>query len=125
FVPSDWSTFHRDWPMFGFLFTLLVPIMLVMRQARLIMVMLWVHAGVLFWYYTFHQDRYLQTLLPWMSACIVACLVWLWKSGKVARILTSALVLLQVVWGLDAPFFGTHLAGQPLKHTIDFLAGGF
>jgi hypothetical protein len=125
FVPSDWATFHRDWPMFGSLFTLTVPLALLFRPRRLLALYAAGHLGVLYWFWTFHQDRYLQVYVPWMAAATAATLLLVWRSGWLARVPLVCLVALQAVWGGDAPFFATHAMGNPLRASIDLLGAGF
>jgi len=126
FQPADWSTFHRDWPMFGFLFTLLTPVLLVGRTRALLGLYASANFGVLFWFWTYHQDRYLQAYVPWMVAATWVTMVIAGRLGRAAALATCALCFVQWAWGADAPFFGSHvLTGQPLSATIDHLAGGF
>src|SRR6185369_9632770 len=73
FEPHDWATYHGSVPVFGSLFTiasLLVP--LLRRSQRLLHLVASTLAGIAVWYLTFHQDRYLQALLPWMVGATVA-----------------------------------------------------
>lgn len=126
FEPSDWPTFHRDLPMFGSLFTLFLPVLIFRRTRSLMGVSACAVLGVTFWYWTYHQDRYLQAYLPWMVSCLVALWAIAWASGWFARAASLLLVVLQAVWGGDAAFFGTHaMAGQPLRTSMDLLAAGF
>ncbi len=109
FVPHDWPNFHRDLPVFGFLFTLTLPVLLLVRgagRARLLAggTML----GLFLWYWTFHQDRYLQALLPWMVASASAALLFAWDAGLVSRMSAVALVAAQLVWGNDVPWLPNH-----------------
>jgi hypothetical protein len=83
--------------------------------------------GVFLWYWTFHQDRYLQSLTPWMAS-LVAAVVWrLWHAGLVARLSVVPLIALQIIWGGDHYFFPTNaMMGQPpLRRTMEMIAGGF
>lgn len=126
FTPRDWSTFHRDWPMFGFLFTLLTPVLLVGRTRSLLGLFGAANLGVLFWFWTYHQDRYLQAYVPWMAAATWVTAVIACRLGRWPALATCGLFFVQWAWGADAPFFGSHvLTGQPLSATIDHLAGGF
>jgi hypothetical protein len=128
FQAHDWGSFHRDWPTFGFLFTLLVPFVLLLRQAaRLRVIAGACLLGVFLWFFTFHQDRYLQSLTPWMAA-LVAAVIWrLWHAGLVARISIVPLVALQLMWGGDHYFLPTHamIGQQPVRVTMDLLSSGF
>jgi hypothetical protein len=62
------------------------------------------HAGVFVWYSMHHFDRYLQMLVPLMSAALLTCLHQLWTLGTSTRLLAGGLVVLQVLWGADLPF---------------------
>jgi hypothetical protein len=128
FVPHDWFQFHGVVPLFGSLFTLSVPCLFFLQRAhRLWALYAAAHVGVAIWFWTFHQDRYLQACVPWMAAGIAAVAVRIWQYGIAAR---SALVLLaaaQLAWGVNAPFIPAHsmLGMTPLKPAIDFLATGY
>ena len=128
FVPHDWYPFHHDVPVFGFLFTLSLPLLLfVRRSGRVWLLATGTMIGVFVWYWTYHQDRYLQALLPWMVACTSATLALAWSSNLVARIGVAALVGLQVIWGGDVPFLPTHamIGDVPFKRTIEMLSASF
>jgi hypothetical protein len=109
FGAHDWPTFHRDLPVFGFLFTLTLPILLLApRAGRARALAAAALLGVFIWYWTYHQDRYLQELLPWMVGCTAVALICAWSAGLVARIGVVLLIALQLVWGNDVPWFPTH-----------------
>jgi hypothetical protein len=109
FIPHDWPNFHRDLPVFGFLFTLTLPVLVLARGAgRARLLAAGTLLGLLAWYWTFHQDRYLQALLPWMVAASAAALLHAWDAGIFARVGVVALVAAQLVWGHDIPWFPTH-----------------
>ncbi|HEY2408490.1 MAG TPA: hypothetical protein VGI10_20935 [Polyangiaceae bacterium] len=127
FLPNDWSSFHGKTPVFGSLFTLLIPALLFCRaRLRLWLVIGWVHAAIFCWFWIHHQDRYLQGILPLMTAATCAAVLVVWRTGLAARCALSALIGLQVVWGGDVYFIQTHpLAKSPLKKSIDLLSAGF
>jgi hypothetical protein len=128
FIPNDWWTFHRDWPVFGSLFTVTTPLLFFFRGVRRIAaIYVGVNLGIVYWYWTFHQDRYLQLYLPLMASAVAAVLVLVWRAGVVPRILCCTLIGLQLAWGGDVPFFPTHgmLGTTPLKTSIDFLSSSF
>jgi hypothetical protein len=109
FIPHDWPNFHRDLPVFGFLFTLTLPVLVLARGAgRARLLAAGTLLGLFAWYWTFHQDRYLQALLPWMVAASAAALLHAWDAGLPARLGVVALVGAQLVWGHDVPWFPTH-----------------
>ncbi|MGA7741584.1 MAG: hypothetical protein WBP56_15890 [Polyangia bacterium] len=128
FVPHDWYPFHHDVPVFGFLFTLSLPLLLfVRRSGRTWLLATGAMIGVFVWYWTYHQDRYLQALLPWMVASTSATLALAWSSNLVARIGVAALVGLQLVWGGDVPFLPTHamIRDVVFRPTIELLSASF
>jgi hypothetical protein len=128
FKAHDWESFHHDLPVFGFLFTLSLPILFFYRGSKRIA---WLAAaamlGVLIWYWTYHQDRYLQSILPWMVAVTVATFALAWQSGWQLRTGIAALVGLQLVWGGDVPFLPTHalIGDTPYATSIHLLSSTF
>jgi hypothetical protein len=128
FKAHDWAMFHRDLPVFGFLFTLSLLLLLFFPRARRTMLLaLAVFVGIVIWFWTFHQGRYLQILLPWMVAVTVAAFALAWRAGWPARIGVVALVAMQLVAGGDVPFIPTHaMAGRaPSQVAIDLLSTTF
>jgi hypothetical protein len=127
FMPNDWPKFHGKVPVFGSLFTLALLALPFVRASRRV----WglfaaAHLGVFVWYWTHHQDRYLQAVVPWMTAATVAVLILAWRSGLVARVLTAVLVALQVVWGGDVYFIPGHaMIKSPWKTAGDLISSGY
>ena len=120
--------FHGAWPYFGSLFTLSVLWLPFVRGAkRTWAVFIAAQLGVFFWFNFSHVERYLQALIPWMAAVVVAALVLAWRSGVVARIPITALVLLQVIWGGDALFIRSHamISELPMVHSARLIESGF
>ncbi|MRG96950.1 glycosyltransferase family 39 protein [Polyangium spumosum] len=128
FVPNDWPKFHRNVPVFGSMFTLLLGCLPFLKKTKRIwLVVLLVHVGIFVWYSVHHQDRYLQALMPLMTAVTAAIALRVWRSfGTGARVALATLLGLQIVWGGDVYFFQTHAhARSPLKNSIDLLSAGF
>lgn len=129
FKPHDWPEFHRDLPVFGSLFTLLmIPALVIRPQRRLFSLAAASLVAVGTWYWTYHQDRYLQSLLPWMATLTAAALVTLWRTGFVAiRVALVGLVIVQVAWAFELPALPTHaMAGRsPIAATLDRLSSGY
>ncbi len=128
YVHHDYGRFHGKLPVFGSVFTLSLLALPWLRARR----RLWglfgaVHLGIFCWYGIHHQDRHLQTLMPWMAAAAAAVLVHVWRMGIPARFAGGLLVAAQVVWGADVYFLPTHsmLADTPLKSTLSLLAATF
>lgn len=127
FVPHDWAGFHGDRPVFGSLFTLLIPVLpLLGRHKRVWLTIAGVEIGVLVWFVTNHQDRYLQALLPWMAACTAAILWLAWQQGWGVRVAVFLLVGFQVAWGADVYFIRSHsmIGDSPLKMLVDHIGAG-
>jgi len=128
YVPHDYGSFHRNLPVFGSLFTILIfALPWCGRNARWLWAAVgYVLSGILLWYVNHHQDRHLQMLLPAMAACTGAILIHVWSKGRAARVALAGLVLLQVIWGSDVYFFQTHaMARSPVKKSIDLISAGF
>jgi hypothetical protein len=127
FVPNDWYILHRDTPLFGSLFTLSIPCLLFLRQARRVV---WLYAmamaAVFMWYLISHYDRYLQACMPWMVAATACTFAMVWQIGGYWRFGLVPLVALQVIWGSDAPFIASHnqVGDSPLRYVAKFLASG-
>jgi hypothetical protein len=126
FIPHDWG-FHGHRPVFGSLFTLLIPVLAFFRgRRRLWLLIAGIHVGILVWFVTSHQDRFLQALLPWMAACTAAMLTLVWQGPRFVRWGVALLVLFQLLWGADVYFIRTHnmIGDSPLKELINFVAAG-
>ena len=129
FETYSWWPLHRDVPVFGFLFTLLILVLPFLRNTRRIWLLVgWVHGAIFVWFWVHHEERHLQTIVPWMAAVVAAICTLLWRSrGSLARVALSGLIGLQVVWGGDVFFYPTHsmIGTSPIKVLADFLAKGF
>jgi hypothetical protein len=128
YAPHDWHAFHRDIPVFGFLFTLSLLFLPFLRGTRRVWVLVGAClVGLLVWYWTFHQDRYLQALLPWMVAAVVAIFAQAWRAGLAARLGVAALVAFQLISSGDVPFFTSHaMAGDSaIRKAVQVLSSTF
>jgi hypothetical protein len=128
FVPHDWPQFHGVVPLFGSLFTLSVPCLLFLkRTSRLWALYASCHVAIAVWFWTFHQDRYLQACVPWMAAGVAAVATRIAEHGFVSRTALVGVAATQLAWGANAPFISAHsmLGTTPLKPAIDFLAAGY
>jgi hypothetical protein len=97
--------FHRDWPIFGPLFTLSLTWLLFLRGAgRLWLLAGATQCGLFFWYFFSYYERYMQPLVPWMAAVVAGCIVLIARRGWAARAALAALLGLVLVWGGDAYF---------------------
>ena len=126
FAPNDWGQFHGSLPVFGSLFTFSLAALPFLKHTKRI----WglygaTHLGILVWYWTHHQDRYLQAAMPWMAAATVAVLGLVWRQGLGPRLAAGALVALQLVWGADVYFMPAHAyLGVPARAVIDLVSHG-
>ncbi len=128
-VPHDWKRFHGRIPVFGALFPLLLLPALGLRHLQQV----WKLAaatglGVLVWYATYHQDRYLQSLLPWMAAIVAVIVARLWQTRvRVVQAALAGVLVFSVVWGSDVPFLPTHpMAGKsPFEHSLHLASSSY
>lgn len=129
FKPHDWGWMHRDWPVFGSLFTLCwFALPFVGAGRRLWALFLAGHVGVVTWFLFSHQDRYLQMLVPWMVACVAAMIVRAWQLSWFVRVPLLGLIGIQAIWGFAAAFIqaprrpGTAF---PIQNAILLAASGY
>lgn len=124
FLPNDWEKFHGQSPVFGSLFTFCIGLLpFLKRTKRLWGIFLATHLGVFIWFWTNHQDRYLQAILPWMAASTAAVLALAWRHGIAVRLAASALVVLQVIWGMDVYLMPAHIyVSVPVRAVIDLFS---
>ncbi|MBN2574250.1 MAG: hypothetical protein JXP73_06775 [Deltaproteobacteria bacterium] len=92
-------SFKGDRPSFGFLFTLLSPLVLVLPNTRRLKLGALACIGAVFaWAMTRQIDRNLQIVLPALVAVTVGTMARIWSLGRAARAALCLLVLLQVAW---------------------------
>lgn len=128
FIPNDWDMFHGKVPVFGSLLTLSLPLLLFIRpRKRLFALLACTHVAIAVWYWMFHQDRYLQSYLPWMGAAVACIGIEVWRLGLAPRLAAVALVALQLAWGGDTPFIPGHAmsGGTPLTPAIRLLSSSY
>jgi hypothetical protein len=93
-------------PVIGSLFTLLLPVIPLLRRSRRLMLGVFVSLVALMgWGFTYLVDRNLQTFLPLLIAVTGGVILRAWDAGWLARPGLIALVLAQLVWSGDAFFF--------------------
>jgi hypothetical protein len=127
FVVHDWAKFHGHVPIFGSLFTLSMLLLPFLRKTKRVWGLVFAtHLGIAIWFWTLHQDRYLQALLPWMATTVAATLACLWELHWTTKPLAAILVGVQVVWGGDAYFIPAHAmtGNSAAPITIELLAQG-
>ncbi|MBX7078409.1 MAG: hypothetical protein K1X88_04410 [Nannocystaceae bacterium] len=113
----------QKWPLFGSLFTLLTPAVVVLKGARRIWVGIFCcFITILVWTNTYLQDRYLNAVVAVFIATTVVMIVRLWELGRLARIALVPLVGFQVAWGLDTM---TWSGDTLIKDTIEFVRSGY
>ena len=127
FVPHDYPRYHGKVPVFGSLFTLLMVCLPFFRGTmRIWGLAVMTHLSIFTWYMLHHQDRYLQTLLPWMAAVTAAIIIRIWRSGWAAKAMVAVLIATQVVIGADVYFIQSHaMIRAPIKRVNDLLAAGY
>jgi hypothetical protein len=126
FVPHDWQVFHGLVPVFGFLFTLsLLFVPFLRKTARLWGLIAAGHVGLFTWYWISHQDRYLQTLLPWLVAAVASSMALVWRLGYVQRAALAILILVQVAWAGSVWCIPSHpFLGLPFSRAVAFVRSG-
>ncbi|MGC4066297.1 MAG: hypothetical protein QM784_17020 [Polyangiaceae bacterium] len=119
---------NKALPLYGSLFTLLIPATFMLkRPLRLLTQVLGIQAALMVWSITSHQERFLQTLTPWIAAVTAVILVRVWQSGRVARACLVPMVGLQFVWGADLLALPRHAMNgkASLQATLDYLASSY
>jgi hypothetical protein len=113
FIPH--YSFVGELPIVGSVFTLALPFLLVIRNARRLWLGAFIAMGSIFvWASTYWVDRNLQTFLPVMIVVTAAILVRAWELGVLARVGVAALVLIQVAWGSGLYVSGNDRMGGAL-----------
>jgi len=129
FDPHDWKNFHGDVPVFGSLFTLSLLVLPFVKGStrRTWALSIATHLGVFIWFWTYHQDRYLQALVPWMAAVTAATLALAWQSGWPGKAAASLMVSFQLVWGGDSYLIPAHsmTKAAPINVTSELIAMGY
>ncbi|MGK4001219.1 hypothetical protein WMF31_01240 [Sorangium sp. So ce1036] len=134
FIPNDYPRYHGKVPTFGSLYTLLLLCLPFLKGTRRIWLLVgYVQVALLCWYWTHHQDRYLQAIVPYMAAATAATIALLWRAASESRLATLAtrtslgtLVGLQVVWSGDIYFIPGHaMVKSPIKAVVDLLGQGY
>jgi hypothetical protein len=111
FVPH--YSYVEGLPVFGSLFTLMLPLALLVGRARKLWIGCLVALGALFaWALTYWVDRNLQTFLPLLVAATGAVCVRLWELGWAARLGITALVGVQLFWSGGLYFSGSNRIGD-------------
>jgi hypothetical protein len=105
FIPH--YSFVGELPMFGSVFTLALPLLLVLPRPRRLWLGAFIAMAALFmWGFTYWVDRNLQAFLPVLVVVTAAILVRAWELGWFARIGVAALVVIQIAWGTGLYFSG-------------------
>jgi hypothetical protein len=116
-------SFTGDAPVFGSLFTLLLPALLCVRERGLALLGAFVSLSTLvLWGYTFNVDRNLQIFMPLLVATTAALLIGVLRLGVLARLAIAPLVLFQIVWGADAIFYSSK---DRIQAALELIVSGF
>jgi hypothetical protein len=127
FIPNDWSRYHGDRPVFGSLLTILVPMLLWLPKPRRIWWFVgWIHGAIFIWYWVHHQDRYLQAILPLMTAVTGSILLLIFRHmNRTIRVAVGLLVVVQVASAADVYFIATHaMAASAPRRVVENLGLG-
>ena len=126
FVPHDYKRYHGMVPVFGSLYTLLLLTLPFFKRAKRIWLLVgFAQLALFIWYWIHHQDRYLQTLMPWFAAVTAALIIRTWQTGAAARLLLALLIVTQIAIGADVYFIQSHaMIRSPLKRVNDLLSAG-
>ncbi len=109
FLPHDFPQYHGRIPVFGSLFTLATPLLLLLRRERRLLVLFGgAYFGIAVWFWIHQFDRYLQALLPWMAAGTAAVIALLWQRSAAWRHCVTGVVGLQIAWAGVVPFVSVH-----------------
>ncbi len=110
-------------PVFGSLFTLLLPAVLCIKERRYVLLAAFVGmATLLLWGYTFNVDRNLQVFMPILVATTSALILGVARLGWIARAALAPLVAFQIVWGADATFYSSKVR---IESALNLIASGF
>lgn len=111
--------FTNGVPYFGFLFTLLAPVALVLPRGNRLRVGALVGAiAVLCWGMTYLVDRNLQISLPILVAVTAALIIRIWQLGWIARVGLVPVLAIQVVWGAD------YMLDGPVENSVAEIRNG-
>lgn len=123
FSVTPFYSFTKKWPDFGSLFTLSLPLLLwIRRPGRLVAAAAVSCLAIFVWAMTYRVDRNLQAAVPLLAAATTATLIRTWTLGTLARVGTSALVMVQVVWGGDTLFYSQK---DRISEAIKLATSGF
>ena len=127
FIPHDYRRYHGLMPVFGSLYTLLLVALPFLKRARRIWLLVALTQVAIFtWFWIHHQDRYLQTLMPWMAAVTAALIVRIWQTGWASRLVLAWLIAVQIIIGADVYFIQSHaMIRSPIKRVNDLLSAGY
>jgi hypothetical protein len=115
-------SFIGERPYIGSLFTLLLPFVILVPNARRLWWGVYAGMGALFaWGMTYWIDRNLQTFMPILVATSAAIIARIWTLGNAARAALVPLIGLQLVWGADFMLSGS----DRLQQGVSLLKSGF
>ena len=116
-------SFTKNFPVFGALFTLLLPALVFIRRRGPKVLGAFAGMAALFiWGLTFNVDRNLQVFMPILVATTAAILIEIWRLGWLCRVAVAPVVLFQVVWGADAFFYSSQ---DRIRSALDLIGSGY
>ena len=116
-------SFTKNFPVFGSLFTLLLPLLIAVRRPGRTAIAAGIGLTALFvWGFTYNVDRNLQIILPLLATVTAALIVLGWQLGWIARVGLSAIVGFQLVWGGDAFFYSAY---ERIQSSMSLIRSGY
>jgi hypothetical protein len=116
-------SFTKNVPVFGSLFTLLLPTIILFRKNRRLLFGAYTSmAALLLWSLTFNVDRNLQIILPIIVTMTGALLISIIRLGWLARVAIIPLLFLQIIWGADAVVYSSY---HRLQSSMNLIRSGF
>ncbi|MBC8072581.1 MAG: hypothetical protein IAG13_29940, partial [Deltaproteobacteria bacterium] len=113
----------QDWPIFGSLFTLLMPCVAFIRSpGRILLGIYCCFVVIAVWCNLYLQTRYLNTASTIFAATGLALMVRVWELGRSSRVALSLLVMFQVIWQGDA---ATYSGDEPITSSIKLIRSGW
>lgn len=125
FESHDWETFHGSRPVYGSLFLIAMALLAFAFRRRAVLALglsTWV--AVPLWYWTQHQDRYLQAIAPWCTVVVAVVFAGVWRRFVLARPAVVGLVGLQLLHTADLPTLPVHssLNAHPVTDVLALLS---
>jgi hypothetical protein len=125
FEAHDWDTFHGARPVFGSLFVVAMALLVFGFRRRAVLALgLSTWAAVPLWYWSQHQDRYLQAIAPWCAVVVAVVFAGVWRRFALTRPVLLGLMGLQVLHTADLPALPAHSTfnAQPVLEVLSLVS---